>query len=79
MITDFKDLGSIYENLVFLKIKHLQPSYYSENAVEIDFMTKDLVIEAKYNQKLEAKQQEVFERIKIKKKILANGVDFFLS
>ncbi|MBI5073366.1 ATP-binding protein [Candidatus Woesearchaeota archaeon] len=76
-ITDFKDLGSAYENLVFLKIKQLQPSYYLENSIEIDFMTKDFVVEAKYNQKMEEKQRAVFDKIQVKKRVIANGVDFF--
>lgn len=79
VITDFKDLGSAYENLVFLKIKNMLPAYYYEDGVEIDFITKEFVVEAKYNQRLEEKQKEVFEKIKGKKKIFAQGVDFFFE
>lgn len=79
LITGFKDLGSSYENLVFLKIKDLEPAYYLENSIEIDFVTKDSIIEAKYNQKIEKKQKDLFEKINLKgkKKIVAQGVDFF--
>lgn len=77
MVTGFRDLGASYENLVFLRIKHLHPGYYREGLAEIDFITKDLAIEAKYNQKMDDKQKNVFENIKGRKKIIAEGVDFF--
>src|SRR3989344_1298860 len=79
IITDFKDLGASYENLVFLKIKDKNPNYYLENSAEIDFITKDSLIEAKYNQELNEKQLEAFNAIKSKKKIIANGYKFFLE
>ena len=79
IITEFKDFGASYENLVFLKIKHKNPNYYLENSVEIDFITKDSLIEAKYNQELNEKQLEAFNAIKSKKKIVANGYKFFLD
>ncbi len=79
IITEFKDLGASYENLVFLKIKDKNPNYYLENSVEIDFITKDSLIEAKYNQELNKKQLKVFNSIKFKNKIMANGYKFFLD
>ncbi len=80
VITGFKDLGSSYENLVFLKIKDLEPAYYLEDSIEIDFITRDSIIEAKYNMEIEKKQKDLFEKINIKgkKKIIANGVNFFI-
>ncbi len=79
IITEFKDLGASYENLVFLKIKDENPNYYLENSIEIDFITKDNLIEAKYNQELNEKQLGAFNGIKSKKKIIANGYKFFLD
>ena len=79
IITEFKDLGASYENLVFLKIKDKNPNYYLENSVEIDFITKDSLIEAKYNQEANEKQLETFNVIKSKKKIIANGYKFFID
>jgi len=73
----FKDLGAIYENLVFLKIKKENPRYIKKDGIEIDFKTKDTLIEAKYKREMDKKQKELFESIKIKIKILAGGVDFF--
>ena len=79
IITEFKDLGASYENLVFLKIKDENPNYYLENSIEIDFITKDSLIEAKYNLELNKKQLEAFNEVKSKKKIIANGYKFFLD
>ena len=79
MITGFRDLGASYENLVFLKIKHLNSSYYVQNLIEIDFITEELVIEAKYNNELSPKQKKVFDSIKGKTKIVANGSKFFVE
>ena len=72
------DLGESYENLVFLKIKNLEPKYYLKDSVEIDFITKDTLIEAKFDSELNEKQKQLFNSIKIKKKIIANGVKFFV-
>ncbi len=79
IITEFKDLGASYENLVFLKIKDKNPDYYLENSIELDFITKDLLIEAKYNQELNEKQLKAFNSIKLKNKSIANGYKFFLN
>jgi len=79
LVTEIKDMGSAYENLVFLTLKHLHPSYYLENAVEIDFVTQNLAVEAKYNQKLEGKQLEVFNALKVKNKIVAQSIHFFMT
>ena len=43
------------------------------------FITKDMLIEAKFNREMDEKQKELFKKIKIKKKIIANGVDFFMN
>jgi hypothetical protein len=61
-----------------LKIKENNPRFVRENNIEIDFKYKDTLIEAKYNQEIKDKQKELFDTLKIKNKILANGVDFFL-
>ncbi|MBI2047374.1 ATP-binding protein, partial [Candidatus Pacearchaeota archaeon] len=79
LITEFKDLGASYENLVFLKIKDKKPEYYLEGSAEIDFVTKDMAIEAKYNQEFNEKQLKIFNSIKLKKKIIARGYEFFVD
>ncbi len=78
LITEFKDLGASYENLVFLNIKDQNPSYYLKDSIEIDFITKDSIIEAKYNQEMKEKQLEIFNSLKAKNKIIANGYEFFV-
>lgn len=77
-VTGFKDKGAVYENLVYNKIKHDKPSYILQGGVEIDFCTKDTLIEAKFGQELKGKQKELFDNLKFKNKIVAEGVDFFL-
>ncbi len=76
--TGFRDLGAIYENLVFLKIKSFNPKYFKVNGIEIDFKFKDTLLEAKFNSTMTDDQKKVFKNAKIKKKIIANGLDFFI-
>jgi len=71
-------LGASYENLVFLKIKSEKPYYYLENSTEIDFITTNKLIEAKYNRELEGNQKNLFDSIKVKNKIIADGYSFFV-
>ena len=78
LVTGFRDLGASYENLVFLKIKNNSPSYYLKDLIEIDFIFKDTLIEAKYGLNLNEKQRKLFEKVKIKNKVVAKGVDCFL-
>ena len=78
-ITGFKDLGASYENLVFLNVKDKNPAYYLKDSIEIDFITEDSLIEAKYGKELEKDQKELFDSIKIKNKIVANGYKFFAA
>lgn len=78
IVTGFKDKGAIYENLVYIKIRQDRPSYYIDKKIEIDFITKDRLIEAKYGQELSENQLKLFNKIKKKEKIVAQGVDFFL-
>ena len=80
VVTGFRDKGAIFENLVFLKIKHLHPRYVYEDGVELDFITEDkTLIEVKYNSTLNQKQQKLFERIEAKHKIVIDSVESFLS
>ena len=79
IVTGMRDLGAIYENLVYNKIKKNSPSFVYKNGCEIDFCFGSTLIEAKFNQKLEGKQKELFEELKFKNKIVANGIDFFLD
>lgn len=79
LITGYKELGTSYENLVFLKIKDQNPKYYLKNSIELDFIMENSLIEAKYDKELEAKQKAIFDSLKIKNKIVARGYKFFLE
>lgn len=75
----FKDLGAVFENLVFLKIRNKNPRYIKKNGVELDFRFENNLIEAKYGSKLNDKQKKLFDKLKIKNKIIADGMDFFVK
>ncbi len=83
-LTGFRDKGSLFENYVFLKLKHLSPCYYFRDGVEIDFAVKhDFLIEAKYhNEPLSTKQQNLFDSSNFtKKEIIRNSfhLDSFIE
>lgn len=72
--TGFRDLGSLFENYIYLKIRHLEPRYVYQDGIELDFLTSQgLLIEAKYNSAMTAKQQELFQRVPAKEKMVING------
>lgn len=81
LLVGFRDLGAIFENLVFLKIKHLNPSFYYENMREIDFIIKekDLAIESKFKEKIEEGELETLNKSKFKNKLVVNDYKFFLD
>ena len=69
--TGFRDIGSIFENYVYLKIRHLHPEYLYENRTELDFITKDYLIEAKFkNAEMSPKQEALFNSISDRKKLI---------
>ena len=77
--TGFRDKGSLFENYFFLKIKHLKPYYIYENKHEIDFFLKkeSLLVEVKYNSKMNEKQKKLFDSYPAKEKIvIENYKDF---
>ncbi|MDH7606105.1 MAG: hypothetical protein QHH13_14490, partial [Melioribacter sp.] len=72
--TGFRDKGSLFENYIFLKIMHKNPSYVYKDKIEIDFLTEDkILIEAKYGAELKGKQLELFNSFKAKKKYLVSN------
>jgi len=74
-VTGMRDLGAIFENLVFLAIKHKRPCYLVQNGVEIDFFTEDRwLIEAKYGQKLTQKQARLFESVSAKGRLVVDSL-----
>ncbi len=78
VVTGYRDKGAIYENLIYLKIKEKNPSYLYVDGIELDFITEDkILIEAKYNSVLNAKQQKLFDRFEAREKLVVNGVEGF--
>jgi len=75
LFTGFRDKGSLFENYIYLKLKHLNPCYVYKNTIEIDFFTGNgILIEAKYNSTMTSKQLEAFEDFKAKKKYVIKNV-----
>lgn len=77
LATGFRDKGAVFENLVYLKIKHRTPCYVLENGNEIDFYWDDLLMEVKLNQPLSGKQRDLFDSHPAKeKRFISNYRDF---
>jgi predicted AAA+ superfamily ATPase len=74
-----KQKGILHENLVFLEIVKKKPSYYLKNNIELDFAYKNNLIEAKYNNYLNEKQEKLFKELKFKNKSIADGYNFFID
>ncbi len=64
IITGFRDKGAIYENLVFLKIKHEKPCYVYIDKTELDFKFDKTIIEAKYGSPLPENQKKLLSKFK---------------
>lgn len=74
--TGLRDLGSYFENYLFLKLKHHDIYYLYQNGIEIDFYLKDLdlLLESNYNSEMNPKQNELFHDFKAKEKLLINSI-----
>jgi len=72
MATGFRDRRAVFENMVYLKIKHNDPCYIYEDGNEIDFFFKDTLMEIKFGKELKGKQLRLFEKIPAKKKIIVS-------
>ncbi|MBM3404164.1 MAG: ATP-binding protein [Bacteroidetes bacterium] len=82
--TGFRDMGSLFENFVFLMIRNQKPSFILKDGIEIDFYTENkTLIEAKYHQEpLSEKQQMLFDQFKASEKVIIRSpqeIDHFLS
>jgi len=78
-VTGYRDKGAIFENLVFLKIKHKNPCYVQKNGTELDFLAEGMLFEVKLESEFTAKQKALFDSFKAKKKTLIQGLDDFLN
>ncbi len=79
-VTGFRDKGAVFENLIYLTIKHFHPCYVWQDGAEVDFLTDDgILIEAKYREQLKGKQRAVFESFEAKEKLLVSSVKEYLK
>ncbi|MCP5499807.1 MAG: ATP-binding protein [Leptospiraceae bacterium] len=70
-----RDLGSYFENYIYLLIRNKSKIYYLQEEVELDFLTEDrILIEAKYGTELNEKQKVLFEKFQAKKKIIIDSI-----
>lgn len=76
LFTGEGDLGSYFENYVYLQLRNRRQLYYLyESGVELDFLTEDnILIEAKYNAKLHGEQLNAFNSYPAKRKYLIDSV-----
>jgi len=72
-----RDLGSYFENYIYLLLRNRKTLYYLyENTTEIDFFTDDkILIEAKFYAELNEKQQKLFNEYPARKKLLIDSVE----
>lgn len=73
--TGFRDLGSIFENYVFLRLKEYNPEYIYKNKTELDFrLSNGFVVEVKYHDKpLSDKQGQLFQEYDQKKRMIVRN------
>ena len=72
-----RDLGSYFENYIYLLLRNKKTLYYLyENTTEIDFITKDkILIESKFYAKLNKKQEKLFNEYPANKKLVIDSVE----
>ncbi len=73
--TGVRDIGSLFENYVYLKLKMEDPKYLYINRNEIDFIIRNkILIEVKYGRDIEGKQKELFDNYNIKEKVVIKNI-----
>ncbi len=74
ILAGFRDLGGLFENIVFLRIKNKNPFYYMEDSIELDFVFDNRIIECKYTEKINEKQCALIEKLSSKYDIKIIGI-----
>ena len=75
LFTGLRDKGSLFENYVYMRIKHRNPCYVYKDASELDFFTSDkTLIEVKYHSEMTKKQTSIFNEFKADKKIIVKNL-----
>ncbi len=77
LIVGERDLGSYFENYVYLKLRNEKQIYYlQEDDSEIDFYTEDqILIEAKYYTEMNPKQARLFTEFPARQKLLIDSIE----
>jgi len=72
-----RDLGSYFENYIYLLLRNRKALYYLyENTIEIDFITDDkTLIESKFYAELNQKQEKFFKEYPANKKLVIDSVE----
>ena len=72
-----RDLGSYFENYIYLLLRNKKNLYYLyENSIEIDFYTEDkILIESKYYSEMNKKQEKLFMDYPAEKKLVIDSVE----
>jgi hypothetical protein len=72
-----RDLGSYFENYIYLLLRGRKILYYLyENTTEIDFFTEDkIMIESKFYAELNKKQEKLFNEYPAQKKLVIDSVE----
>ncbi len=72
-----RDLGSYFENYIYLLLRNKKMLYYLyENTTEIDFFTEDkILIESKFYAELNKKQEKLFNEYPANKKLIIDSVE----
>jgi predicted AAA+ superfamily ATPase len=81
MFMGARDLGSYFENYIYLLLRNKKTLYYLyKNTTEIDFITDDkILIEAKFYAELNEKQQKLFNEYPANKKLVIDSVEKLTS
>ena len=77
LVVGERDMGSYFENYVYLKLRNGKPLYYlQEQGQEIDFYTEDrMLIESKYYAKMNPKQATLFAEFPASQRIVIDSIE----
>lgn len=77
LIMGERDLGSYFENYIYLRLRNHRTVYYLyENTTELDFITDDkILIESKFYSHLNEKQQKLYDDYPADKKYVIDSVE----
>jgi uncharacterized protein len=77
MFNGARDMGSYFENYIYLLLQNKKTLYYLyENTIEIDFFTEDkILIESKFYAELNQKQKKLFDEYPAQKRFIIDSVE----